>query len=100
MCSETLLWTDSNKSTTHSDKNNNNNNNNKNKLVNVFFRETPFDTNLINRYKKALDTAVKLATVYNVQPIRGRTVILCNTGPDMEVPCTAARGLGKPRTVS
>ena len=64
------------------------------------FRETPFDTGLINRYRKALDTAVKLATVYNVAPIRGRTVILCDTGPNMEVPCTAARGLGKPRTVS
>ena len=69
-------------------------------MLDIFRRETPFDENLINRYRKALDTAVKLATVYNVQPIRGRTVILCDTGPNMDVPCTAARGLGKPRTVN
>ncbi|XP_053406458.1 telomerase protein component 1-like [Mercenaria mercenaria] len=62
-------------------------------------KETPFDSNLINRYRKALDTAVKLATVYNVQPIRGRTIILCDVGPNMKIPCTAARGLGKPRTM-
>lgn len=62
-------------------------------------KETPYDEALISRYHKALDTAVKLATVYNVQPIRGRTVILCDTGPNMDVPCTAARGLGKPRTM-
>ena len=66
----------------------------------MFHRETPYDAALINRYRKALDTAVKIATVYNVQPIRGRTVILCDIGPNMQVPCTAARGLGKPRTVS
>lgn len=64
------------------------------------FRETPYDPNLISRYRKALDTAVKLATVYNVQPIRGRTVILCDVGRNMKIPCTAAKGLGKPRTVS
>ncbi|KAL4232139.1 hypothetical protein ACF0H5_009714 [Mactra antiquata] len=62
-------------------------------------KETPFDTNLLNRYKKALDTSVKLATVYNVSPIRGTTVILCDVGSNMNTPCTAARGLGKPRTM-
>ncbi|KAK3095524.1 hypothetical protein FSP39_015646 [Pinctada imbricata] len=60
-------------------------------------KETAFDLGLISRYRKALDTAVKIATVYNVQPIKGRTIVLCDVGPNMEVNCTAARGLGKPR---
>ncbi|XP_064601394.1 LOW QUALITY PROTEIN: telomerase protein component 1-like [Liolophura sinensis] len=59
--------------------------------------EVPFDLKLLGRYRKALDTAVKIATVYNVQPIKGRTLILCDVGSQMELPCTAARGLGKPR---
>ncbi|XP_052772400.1 telomerase protein component 1-like [Mya arenaria] len=62
-------------------------------------KETPFDSGIINRYRKALDTAVKIATVYNVAPIRGRTLILCNVSSAMDAPCTAARGLGKPRTM-
>jgi hypothetical protein len=66
-----------------------------------FLRETPYDAKLIQRYRKALDTAVKIATVHNVMPIRGRTVIFCNLRPDAQVPCQAAKkGLGKPRTVS
>ncbi|KAK3603040.1 hypothetical protein CHS0354_037788 [Potamilus streckersoni] len=62
-------------------------------------KETPYDTRLINRYLKALDTAVKIATTYNVQPIRGKTIILCDVGTNMDIPCTAARGLGKPKTM-
>ncbi|XP_033757244.1 LOW QUALITY PROTEIN: telomerase protein component 1-like [Pecten maximus] len=60
-------------------------------------QETLFDLQLITRYKKALDKSVKIATTYNVQPIRGRTIVLCDIGPSMEVNCTAAKGLGKPR---
>lgn len=63
-------------------------------------KETPaIDPKLIQRYRTALDNALKIATVYNVKPISGSTLILCNVGSNMERPCTAARGLGKPRTV-
>ena len=66
-----------------------------------FLRETPYDEKLIQRYRKALDTAVKIATVHNVLPISGRTIIFCNLRRDADVPCQAAKkGLGKPRTVS
>ncbi|XP_071492969.1 telomerase protein component 1-like [Diadema antillarum] len=58
----------------------------------------PYDMAMLNRYRKALDTAVKIATSYNVKPIPGKTVILCNVGGSMEKPCTSARGLGKKRT--
>ena len=68
-------------------------------LVNVH-SEVPYDLPLLSRYRKALDTAVKIATLHNVQPIRGTTVIFCDLSQHMNTPCTAARGLGKPRQVS
>jgi len=60
----------------------------------------PYDKALLERYHKALDKAVQLATIHNVQPIPGTTVILCDLRPTMQQPCTSAKGLGKPRTVS
>ncbi|CAG5115663.1 unnamed protein product, partial [Candidula unifasciata] len=61
--------------------------------------EVPYDKNLIQRYRKALDTAVKIATVHNVQPIKGRTLLLCEISSGMDRPCSSAKGIGKPRTV-
>ena len=57
------------------------------------------DKGLLQRYRTALDNALKIATTYNVKPIPGSTLILCNVGSNMNRPCTSARGLGKPRTV-
>nr|XP_054750200.1 telomerase protein component 1-like [Lytechinus pictus] len=62
--------------------------------------ELPYDITILNRYRKALDTAVKIATSYNVKPIPGKTLLLCNVGSSMETPCSSAKGLGKKRTVS
>ncbi|XP_055874450.1 telomerase protein component 1-like isoform X1 [Biomphalaria glabrata] len=62
-------------------------------------KEVPYDKNLLQRYKKSLDTAVKVATVHNVQPIKGWTVLLCDIGENMDQPCSSAKGLGKPRTL-
>lgn len=63
-------------------------------------KELPkIDTALLQRYRSAVDNALKIATCYNVKPISGSTLILCNVGSNMNRPCTAARGLGKPRTV-
>jgi len=63
-------------------------------------RELPYDKVLLERYRKALDRAVQLATIHNIQPIPGTTVILCDLRFMMQQPCTSAKGLGKPRTVS
>ena len=63
-------------------------------------RELPYDKALLERYRKAVDRAVQLATIHNIQPISGTTVILCDLRPMMQQPCTSAKGLGKPRTVS
>ena len=57
------------------------------------------DLSLVQKYKSALDTALKISTCYNVKPIPGTTLILCNVGSNMKTPCTSARGLGRPRTV-
>ncbi len=57
------------------------------------------DIKVLQNYRSALDNALKIATCYNVKPIRGSTLLLCNVGQNMNRPCTAARGLGKPRTV-
>jgi telomerase protein component 1 len=46
---------------------------------------------------QALDEAVRISTWFNVNPIRGRTLVLCNVGVELAVPCTSAKGLGKPR---
>ncbi|XP_030829174.1 telomerase protein component 1 [Strongylocentrotus purpuratus] len=61
--------------------------------------ELPYDISILNRYRKALDSAVKIATSYNVKPIPGKTLLLCHVGKSMERPCTSAKGLGKKRTV-
>ena len=57
------------------------------------------DKKILKKYKTALDSALKIATCYNVKPISGSTLILCNVGNNMDRPCTSARGLGKPRKV-
>ncbi|CAG0884774.1 unnamed protein product [Darwinula stevensoni] len=54
---------------------------------------------LLERYRQALDKAVKWATLYNIPHIDGSTVILVDIGPSMNASCLSAKGLGKPRTV-
>lgn len=61
-------------------------------------KDLKFDLALIQRYRKALDGSVKLATQHNCQPIPGRTFVFCNLSDSMSQPCQSARGLGKPRT--
>ncbi len=64
------------------------------------YSEVAYDQALLARYRKALDTAVKIATVHNVTPIKGTTLIYVNLDSrSMNRPCTSARGLGKPRQV-
>jgi len=39
--------------------------------------------NLFQQYRSALDESVKIATVHNIKPIRGRTIIFCNAFKSM-----------------
>jgi telomerase protein component 1 len=52
------------------------------------------DAGLIKKYRDALDQAVKFATVHNVKPIRGSTVVFCNVGANVRVKCNTAKGMG------
>ncbi|XP_039262627.2 telomerase protein component 1-like [Styela clava] len=64
-------------------------------------KEFAYNQELINRYRKALDTAVRIATVSNVPPIQGHTVILCDVRYDtMQKRCTSSKGLGSSRTLA
>ncbi len=59
-----------------------------------------YDTDILKRYKKALDNALKVATSFNLSPIKGSTAIFLNAGYKMEQtnPTAAgksARSLGK-----
>eukprot|EP01089_Gocevia_fonbrunei_P021021 TRINITY_DN7989_c0_g1_i1.p1 TRINITY_DN7989_c0_g1~~TRINITY_DN7989_c0_g1_i1.p1 ORF type:complete len:1161 (+),score=299.65 TRINITY_DN7989_c0_g1_i1:106-3588(+) len=56
------------------------------------------DEALLKKYKEALDNAVKFATVYNVKPIRGATVVFCSVAEDMRQSAKNARGMGSART--
>jgi len=50
---------------------------------------------IFDDYRKALDQSVKLATVHNVQPIRGSTVVFCNVSSETKANAPGAKGMGK-----
>jgi telomerase protein component 1 len=63
-------------------------------------KKTPSDVNyneeLIKRYKTALDNALKVATRFNVSPIKGSTAIFVNCGNEMQVTVGGSgKSLGK-----
>jgi len=45
-------------------------------------------------YRKAIDQAVKHATTYNVNPIRGSTVVFCNVSSETRSSAPGAKGMG------
>ena len=57
------------------------------------------DKEVVKRLRDALDNAVKIATKFNIQPISGVTIVLCCVSTALDVPCTAFKGMGTPRTV-
>ena len=55
-----------------------------------------YDEDILRRYKVALDNALKVATTYNVSPIRGSTAIFLNLGAKMNYFLSgSAKSLGK-----
>ncbi|XP_075239383.1 telomerase protein component 1-like [Convolutriloba macropyga] len=67
----------------------------------VYFTKKPkpllYNRNQIAAYKKALGRSVKIATMYNVNPIPNKTLIFCNVSDCMYKPCTSARAFGQPK---
>lgn len=49
---------------------------------------------ILDRYKDALEQAIKIATAENVQPITGHSVIFCDVSGSMRTPVSGADGLG------
>ncbi len=49
---------------------------------------------LFQEYRDALDSAVKLATIHNIKPIHGSTVVFCNASKEMAIDCNTAKGMG------
>jgi len=45
-----------------------------------------YNESILQRYKTALDNALKVATTFNISPIRGRTLIFLSIGPQMSNP--------------
>ncbi len=60
-------------------------------------KEMPTEDTIKN-YKKALDSAVKLAIAHNVKPIKGRTVVFSDTSGSMGCPVSGGSGLGSVRS--
>lgn len=55
-----------------------------------------YDTNVLARYKTALDNALKVATTFNISPIKGSTAIFVNIDSSMFKSSTpAVKRLGK-----
>jgi len=54
---------------------------------------------LIQEYRDALDTAVKFATVHNVKPIRGSTLVLCSVSESMRNDALSGRSIGRVKSL-
>lgn len=54
-----------------------------------------YDLNILEKYKLALDKAVSLATIHNVAPIKGKTVIFLEVNSLMFQPCQTSKGLSQ-----
>lgn len=61
--------------------------------------EKPEYAEVVAEFNRHLDQAVLLSTKFNVTPLPGTTIVFCDVSDSMKMPCSSARGLGKPRTV-
>ena len=55
----------------------------------------PTTPGILARYRAAVDTAVKLATMYNIQPIRGSTLVIVDGTNCMEPVSGRTRSIGQ-----
>jgi len=52
------------------------------------------DQPLIDRYRQSIDTAIRFATMKNIKPIEGRTVVFCDVSGSMKCPCSTKGNMG------
>ncbi|XP_067910344.1 uncharacterized protein [Heterodontus francisci] len=60
-------------------------------------RDVRYDQDLLERYRRALDTAIEISASHNVPPLPGHTVVMCCVEWNMNAPCITAKGLYIPR---
>ncbi|XP_067833090.1 telomerase protein component 1-like, partial [Heptranchias perlo] len=60
-------------------------------------RDVRYDQDLLEKYRRALETAVEISATHNLPPLPGRTVVLCYVNETMDWPCLGAKGLYVPR---
>ena len=73
-------------------------NKDKDKNKNKKYKDMFYDEELLKKYKTSLDNALKVATTYNVSPIKGSTCIFLNMGSSMNFYLNnnpSAKSLGK-----
>lgn len=63
------------------------------KLETLKKRQEGMNKEAIGLFKKALDKAIFQATVFNIPPIKGHTLVLCAVGVDMNQRFSAQKGL-------
>ena len=64
------------------------------------YRSGAYNKQDVSRYRKALDTAMKISTIHNIPPISGTTIIIIDvTESYSNLPCHGAKALTKKRTV-
>eukprot|EP01115_Flamella_aegyptia_P007180 TRINITY_DN29901_c0_g1_i1.p1 TRINITY_DN29901_c0_g1~~TRINITY_DN29901_c0_g1_i1.p1 ORF type:complete len:658 (+),score=296.62 TRINITY_DN29901_c0_g1_i1:99-2072(+) len=52
------------------------------------------DMPLIQRYREAIDTAIRISTMNNIKPIAGRTVVFVDVSGSMRCPCSTRGNMG------
>ncbi|XP_043199148.1 telomerase protein component 1-like [Amphibalanus amphitrite] len=70
----------------------------KKRVISAKQQKSKYDLEVVRRYRLALDRAVAIATIHNVAPISGRTLIFCDVSERMDHVCASAKGMGKPKT--
>jgi len=58
-----------------------------------------YDSDLIKKYRKALDTALRISCVHNITPMPGCSILICDVGWDLDVQCFSVKSFGKTKTV-
>lgn len=66
----------------------------KRKLDNTY-QEITYNKSTLDAFRAALDTAIKVATTHNLEPIKGKTVIICCLDMNSHHICNSAKGFGR-----
>jgi len=52
------------------------------------------DLPLIQKYRESIDTAIRIATLHNIKPIEGKSVVFCDVSGSMKCNCSTRGNMG------